>query len=36
VIAAIRNMKVELEEGALLTVGPHRSRVRLLPLKQKE
>ena len=33
VIAAIRQMESELEEGALLTVDPGRTRLRLLPLR---
>ncbi len=33
VIAAIRQMDVELEEGALIAVDPVRVRVRLLPLR---
>jgi predicted nuclease of predicted toxin-antitoxin system len=32
VIAALRHMEPELEAGALLTVGPHRTRVRMLPI----
>lgn len=36
VIEALRHMKSELEAGAVLTVGPHRSRVRLLPLTPRE
>lgn len=35
VIAALRQMKAELEAGALLTIEPARSRLRLLPLKEK-
>lgn len=35
VIAAIRQMESELEEGALLTVDPGRTRLRLLPLRFK-
>ena len=33
VIAALRQMESELEEGALLTVDPNRTRLRLLPLR---
>ncbi|MCI0599844.1 MAG: DUF5615 family PIN-like protein [Beijerinckiaceae bacterium] len=33
VIAAIQQMAAELEEGALLTVDPDRTRLRLLPLR---
>jgi predicted nuclease of predicted toxin-antitoxin system len=32
-IAALRHTETELEAGALLTVDPSRTRVRLLPLK---
>ncbi|ESS73626.1 hypothetical protein MGMO_15c00470 [Methyloglobulus morosus KoM1] len=32
VIAALRQMAIELENGALLTVEPNRTRMRLLPL----
>lgn len=35
VIAAVRQMKSELEAGALLTVDPTRMRLRLLPLPSK-
>ena len=35
VIDALRQMTTELEEGALLTVDPNRTRVRLLPLQAK-
>jgi predicted nuclease of predicted toxin-antitoxin system len=35
VIAAIVQMKTELELGALLTVDPNRTRLRLLPLHPK-
>lgn len=34
VINALRQMTVELEEGALLTVDPNRTRLRVLPLRQ--
>jgi predicted nuclease of predicted toxin-antitoxin system len=33
VIAALRQMASELEEGALLTVDPNRTRLRVLPLR---
>lgn len=36
VIAALRQMELDLEEGALLTVDPNHTRLRLLPLRQKE
>ena len=32
VVAALRHMESELEAGALLTVGPRRTRVRMLPI----
>ncbi len=32
VLAAIRHLQADLEVGALVTVGPRRSRVRMLPL----
>ena len=32
VAAALRQMESELQEGALLTVDPNRTRLRLLPL----
>ena len=32
VVAAMRHLQAELEAGALITVGPSRSRVRMLPL----
>ena len=35
VIAALRQMAHELEEGALLTVDPKRTRLRLLPLQAR-
>ena len=35
VIAALRQMAAELEEGALLTIGPSRMRMRVLPLHPK-
>lgn len=36
VIVALRQMVSELEEGALLTVDPSRTRLRVLPLQSKE
>ena len=36
VIAALRQMEFDLEEGALLTVDPNRTRLRLLPLRSNE
>jgi predicted nuclease of predicted toxin-antitoxin system len=35
VIAALFQMEPELEQGALLTVEPHRLRPRLLPLRRR-
>ncbi|MHB8414925.1 MAG: DUF5615 family PIN-like protein [Acidiferrobacteraceae bacterium] len=35
VIAALRQMASELEEGALLTVDPSRTRLRVLPLQPR-
>ena len=35
VVAALRQMATELEEGALLTVDPNRTRLRLLPLQPR-
>ena len=35
VIAAIMQMKVELEQGALLTIEPNRTRLRILPLPSR-
>lgn len=35
VIAAVRQMSAELEEGALLSVDPNRTRLRLLPLQSR-
>ena len=35
VIAALRQMAVELQEGALLTIDPSRTRMRLLPLQSR-
>lgn len=36
VIAALCQMETELEDGALLTIDPNRTRLRLLPLQRKE
>jgi predicted nuclease of predicted toxin-antitoxin system len=36
VIAALRQMASELKEGALLTVDPNRTRLRVLPLLQSK
>jgi predicted nuclease of predicted toxin-antitoxin system len=33
VIAALRQMEQELNDGALLTIDPHRYRVRMLPVR---
>jgi len=35
VIVALRQMEAELQEGALITVDPNRTRLRLLPLQSK-
>ncbi len=35
VLAAIRQMEVDLQEGALLTIDPSRTRLRVLPLRSK-
>ena len=35
VVAAVRQMTAELDQGALLTVEPNRTRVRVLPLQWK-
>ena len=35
VVAALRQMTAELDQGALLTVEPNRTRVRVLPLHRK-
>ena len=35
VIAALTQMRAELAEGALVTVDPQRTRLRLLPLSQR-
>ena len=36
VIGALHQMATELEDGALLTVDPNRTRLRLLPLQSRE
>lgn len=36
IIAALHQMKTELADGALLTIDPNRTRLRLLPLQRKE
>jgi predicted nuclease of predicted toxin-antitoxin system len=33
ILTALKQMKVELDEGALLTVDPNRTRIRVLPLR---
>ncbi len=35
IVAALKQMEAELEEGALLTVDPNRTRLRVLPLQPK-
>ena len=35
VITALRQMALELEAGALLTIDPNRARLRLLPLQPR-
>lgn len=35
VLDAVRQMAAELEEGALLTVDPNRTRLRVLPLQRR-
>src|SRR5579863_10433896 len=32
IVAALRHLQTELEQGALVTIGANRSRVRMLPL----
>lgn len=34
VLAALRQLAAELEEGALVTIEPHRTRMRVLPLRR--
>ena len=36
ILSALRQMAPELEEGALLTVDPNRTRLRLLPLQPRD
>jgi len=36
IVTALRHMEHELEAGALLTIGPQKSRVRFLPLLPRE
>ncbi len=36
IIAALRQMKTEPADDALLTIGPNHTRLRLLPLQRKE
>lgn len=36
VVRALRQMRAELDAGALLTIDPKRTRLRLLPLRKKE
>ena len=36
VVVALRQMAIELEGGALITVDPSRTRVRVLPLQKRE
>jgi hypothetical protein len=36
VLAAIRQMEVELQAGALLTIDSNRARIRLLPLVRRD
>jgi predicted nuclease of predicted toxin-antitoxin system len=36
VVPALRQMQVELDAGALLTIDPKRTRLRLLPLRKRE
>lgn len=35
VIVALRQMAAELEDGALLTIEPNRTRLRVLPLQPR-
>ena len=35
VVAALRQMATELNDGALLTVDPNRTRLRVLPLQSR-
>jgi predicted nuclease of predicted toxin-antitoxin system len=36
VVSALRQMQKELEAGAMLTIDPKRTRLRILPLRKKE
>ena len=36
VVLALQQVQVELEAGALLTIDPKRTRLRLLPLRKRE
>ncbi len=36
VVQALRQMQAELEEGALITIDPKRTRLRLLPLRKNK
>jgi predicted nuclease of predicted toxin-antitoxin system len=36
IIAALRQMETELDDGALLTINPNRTRMSLLPLRSGE
>lgn len=36
VVAALQQMALELEEGALITVDPNRTRLRVLPLQPRD
>lgn len=36
VVQSLRQMEAELEAGALLTIDPQRTRLRVLPLRRKE
>jgi predicted nuclease of predicted toxin-antitoxin system len=36
VLQALRQMEAELQEGALVTIDPNRTRLRVLPLQRKE
>lgn len=36
VVTALRQMTLELDEGALLTIDPKRARLRLLPLQLRK
>ena len=36
ILIALRQMATELEEGALLTIDPNRTRIRVLPLRHSD